>query len=84
MPEIVRFYGIIIKMFFKPREHEPAHIHAIYNEYVGIFDINTFEMITGDLPAKAQDLVKEWLTLYRADLQNMWNTQKIIKLPPLK
>jgi hypothetical protein len=84
MPEIVRFYGIIIKMFFKPREHEPAHIHAIYNEYVGIFDINTFEMITGDLPAKAQDLVKEWLTLYRTDLQNMWNTQKIIKLPPLK
>jgi hypothetical protein len=41
-------------------------------------------MITGDLPAKAQDLVKEWLTLYRAELQNMWNTQKIIKLPPLK
>ena len=39
MPEISRFYGIIIKMFFKPKEHEPAHIHAIYNESVGIFDI---------------------------------------------
>ena len=37
MPEIVRFYGIIIKMFFKPKEHEPSHIHAIYNEYVGLF-----------------------------------------------
>lgn len=35
MPEIVRFYGIIIKMFFKPKEHEPSHIHAIYNECVG-------------------------------------------------
>lgn len=35
MPEISRFYGIIIKMFFKPKEHEPAHIHAIYDEYVG-------------------------------------------------
>ena len=29
-------------MFFKPKEHEPAHIHAIYNEYVGIFDIHSF------------------------------------------
>lgn len=35
MPEISRFYGIIIKMFFKPKELEPAHIHAIYDEYVG-------------------------------------------------
>lgn len=41
MPEIARFYGIIIKMFFKPKEHEPSHIHAIYNEYVGLFNIKT-------------------------------------------
>ena len=53
MPEISRFYGIIIKMFFKPKEHEPAHIHALYNEYVGIFNIKTFEMTEGDLPIKA-------------------------------
>ena len=32
MPEIARFYGIIIKMFFKPKEHEPSHVHAIYGE----------------------------------------------------
>lgn len=41
MPEIARFYGIIIKMFFKPKEHELSHIHAIYNEYVGLFNIKT-------------------------------------------
>ena len=57
MPEISRFYGIIIKMFFKPKEHEPAHIHAIYDEYVGVFDLFTFEMTLGDLPEKAQRLV---------------------------
>ncbi len=34
MPEISRFYGIIIKMLFRPKEHEPAHIHAIYHEFV--------------------------------------------------
>lgn len=54
MPVISRFYGIVIKMFFKPREHEPAYIHAIYDEYVGVFDIHTYEMTTGDLPMQAQ------------------------------
>ncbi|MDY4578609.1 MAG: DUF4160 domain-containing protein [Anaerobutyricum hallii] len=40
-----RFYGIIIKMFFKPKEHEPSHVLAIYGEYVGTFNIITGEMI---------------------------------------
>ena len=84
MPEICRFYGIIIKMFFKPKEHEPAHIHAIYNEYVGMFDIYSFEMIDGDLPQKAQDLVKEWLKDNYKSLIQMWDTQIITKLNPLK
>ena len=84
MPEICRFYGIIIKMFFKPKEHEPAHIHAIYNECVGIFFFFSFEMIDGDLPPKAQSLVKEWLENNYNKLIEMWNTQIITKLEPLK
>ena len=84
MPEISRFYGIIIKMFFKPKEHEPAHIHAIYDEYVGVFDIHTFEMVLGDLPEKAQGLVQEWLRTNANSLIEMWNSQQIHKLPPLK
>ncbi|MDE5609250.1 MAG: DUF4160 domain-containing protein [Bacteroidales bacterium] len=83
MPEIVRFYGIIIKMFFKPKEHEPSHIHAIYNEHVGLFNIKTFEMFEGDLPAIAQSLVKEWLKRNSEQLQEMWEKQQITKLPPL-
>ena len=83
MPEIVRFYGIIIKMFFKPKEHEPAHIHALYNEFVGLFDIQTFEMTEGDLPLRAQQLVKEWMGEHKDELLNMWQTQQIVKLPPL-
>ena len=43
MPEISRFYGIIIKMFFKPKEHEPSHIHALYGETIGIFDLETMK-----------------------------------------
>ena len=83
MPEIVRFYGIISKMFLKPKEHETSHIHAIYNEYVGLFNIKTYEMFEGDLPSKAQELVKEWLSLHSDELQEMWNKQIITKLPPL-
>ena len=75
MPEITRFYGIVIKMFFKPKEHEPSHIHALYGEYVGIFDITSHQMTEGDLPKRAQELVKEWLDLHCYVPQNkaFWN-----------
>lgn len=83
LPEITRFYGIVIKMFFKPKEHEPSHIHALYGEYLGEFNIRTMEMLQGDLPSKAQELVREWLNLHQRELQEMWDTQQIRKLPPL-
>jgi len=84
MPEITRFYGIVIKMFFKPKEHEPSHIHALYGEYMGEFNIQTKEMIQGDLPLKAEAMVKEWLGDHSEELQQMWDEQKIAQLPPLK
>ena len=83
MPEICRFYGIVIKMFFKPKEHEPSHLHALYGEHVGIFDLRTMEMMEGDLPQKAQDLVREWMKKNQEKLLKMWDTQKLGKLPPL-
>lgn len=70
-------------MFFKPKEHEPSHIHAIYNEYVGLFNLQTLEMFEGDLPKIAQKLVIEWLKEHKDELQEMWNKQVITKLPPL-
>ena len=84
MPEVSRFYGIVIKMFFKPKEHEPSHIHALYGEYVGEFNIMSKEMIVGDLPRKAQELVVEWLSEHQEELQSMWDTQRVWKLPPLE
>ncbi len=50
MPEIARFYGLIIKMFFAVREHNPPHFHALYGEYSGI---NTLSMLEGDLPPRS-------------------------------
>ena len=64
--------------------YEPSHIHALYGEYVGEFNIRTLEMIEGDLLPKAQELVTEWLRTYYKELQKMWDTQLIRKLPPLK
>ncbi len=84
MPIISRFYGIIIKMYFQQSEHNPPHFHAIYGEYMGAFDIQTLEMIEGDLPSKAQALVREWAEPHKADLLRIWNTQEFLTLPPLK
>lgn len=83
MTEICRFYGIVIKMFFKPKEHEPSHLHALYGEYVGIFDLKTMKMTEGDLPTRAQQLVQEWMSAHQDRLLEMWDTQKLEKLPPL-
>ena len=83
MPEVTRFDGVVIKMFFKPREHEPSHIYALYGEFVGIFELDTFQMIEGDLPGKIQEHVKEWIARYQSELKEMWDTQEIKKLPPL-
>lgn len=83
MPEITRFYGIVIKIFFR-NEHNPPHIHAIYGEHNGLIDISTLEMIEGDLPSKALELVKEWAGMYRKELMTMWNDKVLQKLPPLK
>ena len=81
MPEIARFYGIIIKLFFG--DHPPPHFHAVYGEYMGLFNLETLEMIEGDLPSRASKLVIEWATLYQNELREMWDKQEFHKLPPL-
>ncbi len=82
MPVITRFYGIVIKLYFK--EHGIPHFHAIYNEYNGIFNISTLEMIEGDLPQRSKRLIIEWAKKYQKELIKMWKTQKFIKLPGLE
>ncbi|MBI4667971.1 MAG: DUF4160 domain-containing protein [Elusimicrobia bacterium] len=82
MPEITRFYGIIIKLFFA--DHPPPHFHAVYGDYNALFNVETLEMIEGDLPERAKRLAIEWAKMYQAELKEMWNTQEFKKLPPLK
>ncbi|MBO4461307.1 MAG: DUF4160 domain-containing protein [Lachnospiraceae bacterium] len=84
MPVLSRFYGIIIKMYFQQAEHNPPHIHAIYNDDTASIEIQTGELTEGYLPPKALAMVQEWIELYKNDLLDMWNTQEFKALPPLE
>lgn len=77
MPEIVRFYGLIIKMF------SPSRLYVLYDECIGVFDISPLEMLEGDLPPRAVDFVREWAGLHQSELLEMRDTQQIRKLQPL-
>ena len=79
MPEISRFYGIIIKMYFD--DHWPAHFHAEYGEHQVIVSINTLAVIAGRLPARAMGMVTEWTSLHQEELKAAW--QKAKNLEPV-
>ncbi len=81
MPVVARFYGILIKMYF--REHGVPHLHALYGEYNAVFDIQTLELLEGDLPIRATRMVKEWMGKHQSELLRMWQTQEFMQLPGL-
>ena len=84
MPIIARFYGIVIKMYFSQSEHGIPHFHAIYGEFNAVFSIERLDMIEGDLPNRAQRLVKDWALQYQKELLDMWNKQEFRQLPGLE
>lgn len=86
MPEISRFFGIIIKMYFG--DHNPPHFHAIYQEDSAEYDINTLIIIRGSLSSRANAMVLEWASLHREELLEDWKLaiekKEIKKIEPLK
>jgi len=77
MPEICRFYGIIIKMYFD--DHAPPHFHAEYAEFEAQFDIRTLALFSGRLPPRAMGLVAEWASLHQPELMELWKVAKASK-----
>jgi Domain of unknown function (DUF4160) len=73
MPEISRFLGIVIAMFY--RDHSPPHFHAIYGEYEVTITIET-GIVSGEFPKRALSHVLEWLELHKAELLNDWELAK--------
>jgi|SRR5713226_5954303 len=66
MPEISRFFGIVIKMFFD--DHNPPHFHAEYGGDLALIDIRTLAVFSGRLPPRVTGLVIEWATLHQREL----------------
>lgn len=83
MPVLARFYGIVIKMYFLQSEHNPPHVHAIYNDDAAAIGIANGELLDGYLPPRASDLVREWISKNREQLLEIWETQEFKKVDPL-
>ncbi len=77
MPEISRFLGIIIAMYYK--EHNPPHFHVRYNEYKAAVSIHDLAVIDGKLPAKVLGLVIEWASLHQHELLEDWELARQLK-----
>lgn len=86
MPEISRFFGIVIKMYFD--EHNPPHFHAEYGDDEALININTMAVIAGGLPSRALGLVIEWASMHQDELKEEWekarNMESLGKILPLK
>lgn len=73
MPELARFFGIIIRMFAEPgAPHHRAHFHAYYQDEVGMVAIDTIEFIGGDLPRSQRRLVEAWAEIHQGELLAAW------------
>ncbi len=71
MPEISRFYGILIKMYFN--EHNPPHFHAEYQDYKATITIKK-GVVEGKMPKRALKLIFEWLEIHQEELFENWST----------
>ena len=85
MPEICRFYGIVIKMYFG--DHAPPHFHAEYAGSEAVIAIHSGAVLGGELPPRAKGLVAEWAEMRRDDLLAAWEQAEsmspITKIDPL-
>ena len=89
MPEISRFFGIVIRMFVEAGgPHHTPHFHAYYQDQVGIYSIDRIERLAGSLPRRQERLVLAWAELHQEDLLSNWQVLQRghppVKIEPLK
>ncbi len=82
------FFGIMIRMYYAPKEHNPPHIHALYQGAEAVFAVADAEMTAGELPAKQTKLVQAWIEIHREELLANWelcqNGEKPFQIDPLR
>jgi len=89
MPELSRFFGIIIRMFVELKApHHIPHFHAYYQDEVAIYSIGPIELISGTLPKRQQRLVEAWAELHQSELRADWQRlqmgQRPLPIEPLR
>lgn len=89
MPELSRFFGIVIRMFLEAGEpHHRPHFDAYYQDQAAAFSIDTLECLGGDLPRAQLRLVEAWAEIHRTELQRDWDLlqsgQPPVKIEPLR
>ncbi|MBU4273424.1 MAG: DUF4160 domain-containing protein [Planctomycetes bacterium] len=86
MPEISRFFGIVIKMFVN--DHNPPHFHAQYGDDEALIEIKGLSIFAGRLPPRVLGLVIEWATLHRQELLDDWHRARrhdpLARIEPLQ
>ena len=81
MPEISRFYGIIISMYYD--DHNPPHFHARYGNDKAVIEIASIRLLEGRIPPRVLGLIVEWTVQHQLELMDNWNTMQKDR-PPRK
>jgi len=86
VPELSRFFGIIITMYYN--DHEPGHFHARYGAHKAIIKLESLEISEGFLPPRVMGLVLEWVVMHRDELSRNWVRAKakepLLPIAPLE
>ncbi len=89
MPEVCRFFGIVISMYAEtPARHHEPHFHAYYGEQTAVFSIASGQLLAGSLPAPQRRAIEAWRRARQAELQENWERlqarQRITEIAPLE
>ena len=88
MPTLSMFFGIIIRMYYATKEHNPPHIHVYYQDFKAIINIIDCELMDGVMPSKQLKLVSAWIEIHKDELIADWelcqNGEKPFTIEPLR
>lgn len=76
MPEISRFFGIVVSMYWN--DHNPPHFHAAYGDCEAVVSLDG-EVLQGDLPRRALSMALEWSAMHRTELLANWERARLRK-----
>ena len=82
MPEISRFFGIVVRMFVEAGAvHHTPHFHAYYQDHAAVLSISPVDMIAGELPRTQRRLVEAWAELHEGELRQDWDRLQTGRAP---